>query len=179
MKRLLVLASGIAGLSITAAACSSTATPYGGATAPTTQAPAAAPGYGAATPPSTQAPPGGPVTTVAVGSTNAGTVLVNGQGRTLYLFEADTSGTSTCVSTGCVAEWPPFLAGGTPQPAGGLVATALGTTARADGTRQVTYDGHPLYLFAGDTKAGSANGRGLDDNGGLWYPVRSNGTAVR
>jgi predicted lipoprotein with Yx(FWY)xxD motif len=155
--------SGVAGLSLAAAACS------------------AGVGYGAGKGPGAQAPPGvaaQPATTVALGSTNRGEFLVDGRGRTLYLFEADAHGTSACVSPACVAEWPPLTAVGALSASGGLVAAGLGTTSRPDGTHQVTYDGHPLYRFAGDVQAGTANGQGLDDNGGLWYPVRTDGTAA-
>jgi len=163
MRRFMTAMSGVAGLSLAAAACS------------------AGVGYGAGGGPSAQPPPGGavqPATTVAVGTTNRGQFLVDGRGRTLYLFEADAHGTSVCVSAGCVAEWPPLTAVGTLRASGGLTAAGLGATSRSNGTRQVTYDGHPLYRFAGDVQAGTANGQGLDDNGGLWYPVRTDGTAA-
>jgi predicted lipoprotein with Yx(FWY)xxD motif len=118
--------------------------------------------------------PSPPPTTVAPGSTSLGSVLVDNQGRMLYLFEADADGTSACTSPGAVAEWPPLLTTGPPQATGGLTASALGTTTRRDGARQVTDDGHPL--FAGDTQPGAMGGQGINDNGGLWYPVRADGT---
>jgi predicted lipoprotein with Yx(FWY)xxD motif len=104
--------------------------------------------------------------------------LVDSQGRSLYLFEADTNGKSTCTSAGCVAEWPPLIAAGTAHVGAGLAANQLGTTTRPDGHQQVSYDGHPLYYFAGDTQAGVTGGQGLNDNGGLWYVVHTDGTPV-
>jgi predicted lipoprotein with Yx(FWY)xxD motif len=166
MKRSLMSMSTLAGVTIAAAACSG-----GGGS-----------GYGtaAASPPTTAAPaaPAVPPTTVALGTTSLGPVLVDHQGRTLYLFEADTNGRSACNSPACVAEWPPLTTGGAPQATGGLMAGALGTTTRHDGTKQVTYAGHPLYLFAGDSQPGATGGQGINDNGGLWYAVHTDGTAA-
>jgi predicted lipoprotein with Yx(FWY)xxD motif len=140
-------------------------------------------GYGtAASPPSSSSAAAGalvaPPTTVALGNTDLGSVLVDGRGRTLYLFDADANGKSACTSPGCAAEWPPLTTAGAPEATGGLMASGLGTTTRPDGTRQVTYDGHPLYFFAGDSQPGMTGGQGIDDNGGLWYAVRTDGTAA-
>jgi predicted lipoprotein with Yx(FWY)xxD motif len=164
MKRSLMTLSSLAGVTVAAAACSGGGSGYGTAAPPPTSAAAGAPA----------APP----TTVALANTGLGSVLVDSQGRTLYLFEADANGKSSCTSPGCVAEWPPLTTTGAPQPTGGLVASALGTTARSDGSHQVTYDGHPLYLFAGDSQPGMTGGQGINDNGGLWYAVRTDGTAA-
>jgi predicted lipoprotein with Yx(FWY)xxD motif len=164
MKRLLMTLSTLAGATFAAAACS-----------------AGAGGYGTAAPPPTSAAAGSPAappTTIALGNTSLGSVLVDNAGRTLYLFEADTNGRSSCTSPGCVAEWPPLTTTSAPQASGGPAASALGTTARPDGTKQVTYDGHPLYLFAGDNQPGASGGQGINDNGGLWYAVRTDGTAA-
>ena len=117
-----------------------------------------------------------PATTLDLANSSLGQILADSRGRSLYLFEADTGTTSKCTSAGCVAEWPPFIAGGKPQVGAGLAANQLGTTTRADGQQQVTYSGHPLYYFAGDSQPGSTEGQGLNDNGGLWYVVRTDGT---
>ncbi len=165
MRRSFIKVPLVAGVALIAAACGSTATGYRGAASPTpTSAPVGAPA----------APP----TTVATETTGLGSVLVDGRGRALYLFEADTNGMSVCTSAGCVAEWPPLTTAGSPQAAGGLMAGALGTTTRPDGSRQVTYDGHPLYVFAGDVQPGQTSGQGINDNGGLWYAVRTDGHAA-
>jgi predicted lipoprotein with Yx(FWY)xxD motif len=163
MKRSLLLTSGLAGVALTAAACGGGGG-YGANSTTATTTPAVAVG---ATP-----------TTLAAGTSPLGQILVDGNGRSLYLFKADTSATSTCVSAGCVAEWPPFLAAPTPQAGAGLAANQLGTTTRADGRQQVTFAGHPLYYFAGDTTSGSTSGQGLNDNGGAWYVVHTDGTPV-
>lgn len=76
-----------------------------------------------------------------------GTILVDGKGRTLYLFEADKSTTSTC-NGGCATAWPPLLTSGSPSVGGSAKSGLLGTSKRSDGKTQVTYHGHPLYGYA-------------------------------
>jgi predicted lipoprotein with Yx(FWY)xxD motif len=107
-----------------------------------------------------------------------GTALVDGAGQTLYLFEADTAGMSTCTGA-CADVWPPLLAlGGMPNATGAVQASLLGDTQRADGTHQVTYNGHPLYYFAGDKGAGEAKGQDLHNFGGGWYVVTPAGDKI-
>ena len=164
MKRSLIAASAMAGTALLASACGGGPSVYGASsTAPSTGAAAA---------------PTATVTTLALADSTLGQILADSSGRSLYLFEADTGTTSTCTTAGCVAEWPPFLADGTPQVAAGLAANQLGTTSRPDGRQQVTYGGHPLYYFAGDSQPGSTAGQGLNDNGGPWYVVHADGTPV-
>ena len=103
-----------------------------------------------------------------------GKVLVDADGRTLYLFEADTGGTSTCTGD-CAQAWPPYTTDGKPTASSGADAALLGTVDRADGTAQVTYDGHPLYLFSGDSGPGEANGNGIDKFGAEWYALTPSG----
>jgi predicted lipoprotein with Yx(FWY)xxD motif len=79
--------------------------------------------------------------------------LADRQGRAMYLFEADKGSTSTCTGA-CAAAWPPVTASAMPMAGGGVSQSMLGTTKRADGTEQLTYNGHPLYYFAADTGAG-------------------------
>jgi predicted lipoprotein with Yx(FWY)xxD motif len=168
MKRSLIATSGMAGAALLAAGCSGGGGGYGG-------------GYGASNaPPTTGAGAARPATatTLDLASSNLGQILADSNGRSLYLFEADTGTNSTCTSPGCVAEWPPLIANGTPAVGAGLPANELGTTPRADGHHQVTYAGHPLYYFAGDTQPGTTGGQGLNDNGGLWYVVHTDGTPV-
>jgi predicted lipoprotein with Yx(FWY)xxD motif len=161
MKRSLIATSGVAALALLATACGS-----GGA-------------YGSSkAPPTTGAGPTATATTLGLANSTLGPILADGSGRSLYLFEADTKSTSTCTSPGCVAEWPPFTAAGTPRVAGGLAVDQLGTTTRSDSREQVTYGGHPLYYFAGDSQPGSTAGQGLTDNGGEWYVVHADGTPV-
>ncbi len=114
---------------------------------------------------------------VQLAGSKLGKILVDGRGRTLYLFEADKSGKSACTGP-CAGTWPPFTAAA-PSAGNGLDGGALATTARTDGTQQVTYHGHPLYYYAGDgTTAGSTKGENLDTFGGAWYVVDGAGKAV-
>ncbi len=109
--------------------------------------------------------------TIAVSnSAGIGDILVDSKGRTLYLFEADSDGKSTC-SGACAQAWPPVTSKGQPTAGGGVDASKLGTTTRDDGSVQVTYAGHPLYLYAGDSGPGQANGNGSDAFGAEWYAL--------
>jgi predicted lipoprotein with Yx(FWY)xxD motif len=107
-----------------------------------------------------------------------GTALVDAGGRALYLFEADQGSTSTCNGP-CAQIWPPLLIdGGAPTVAGDVQASLLGSTARDDGTQQITYNGHPLYYFTGDKKPGETRGQGLDRFGGPWYVLTPAGNKI-
>ena len=131
---------------------------------------------GAATTPSTTTTSGRPGT-VNVANGDLGTILVNAQGRTLYLFQKDTGTTSECTGA-CATAWPPLHANGKPTVGGGATASMVGTTQRSDGATQVTYNGHPLYLFSGDTQAGETTGEGSTAFGGAWYAVSPAGDQV-
>ncbi len=98
-------------------------------------------------------------------------VLTNARGYTLYWFAPDTPGKSTCYGT-CAAYWPPLT--GRPI-AGPGVTGKVGTIGRTGGGTQVTYDGHPLYTYVGDSAPGQATGNGVDLNGGFWYEVAASG----
>ena len=97
------------------------------------------------------------------------TVLTNAQGLTLYWFAPDSPAASRCTGS-CAAYWPPVA--GTPK-AGPRITGKLGTIRRPGGAAQATYDGHPLYTYAGDSAPGQARGNNLDLNGGFWYEVRA------
>jgi predicted lipoprotein with Yx(FWY)xxD motif len=116
-------------------------------------------------------------TKVGVASSKLGRILVDGRGRTLYLFARDRNGKSAC-SGACTAYWPPLLASGKPHAVAGAKASLLGTTRRADGRMQVTYRHHPLYRFSGDTSRGLTTGQGLDDFGGEWWAVSPAGSKI-
>ena len=115
--------------------------------------------------------------TVKVASTGLGKILVGSNGLTLYLFEADKGATSNC-SGACAAAWPPLVTNGKPTAGGGVNASLLGTTTRSDGTTQVTYNGHPLYRFASDTKPGDTTGQGVNGFGALWYVLSPAGGSI-
>jgi predicted lipoprotein with Yx(FWY)xxD motif len=114
---------------------------------------------------------------VAVANSGLGRILVDGRGRTLYLFEKDKHGKSAC-SGNCAGFWPPLIASGKPRATAGAKASLLGTTKRADGRLQVTYNHHPLYTFVKDTRKGQANGEGIDAFGAEWYAVSAAGAKV-
>jgi predicted lipoprotein with Yx(FWY)xxD motif len=98
-------------------------------------------------------------------------VVTNSAGKTLYWFAPDTSTTSKCTGS-CSTYWPPVTG---PVTAGSGVTGTLSTITRPDGTKQATYDGHPLYTYVGDTAAGQAKGNGLNLSGGLWYEMTVSG----
>lgn len=106
-----------------------------------------------------------------------GQILVDGNGRTLYLFEADKGSSSTCYGD-CAAYWPPLLTGGPPMPGTGVNASLLGTTKRTDGTTEVTYGGHPLYYVVTDHNPGDATGQAVSNFGAAWYVVGTNGNKI-
>jgi predicted lipoprotein with Yx(FWY)xxD motif len=133
-------------------------------------------GYGSGGAAPTSNPPSG-VATVTTASTKLGMILVDGSGRTLYLFEKDQPNQSAC-SGACVAAWPVDPSSGTPKAGGGVKASLLGTISRSDNTTQVTYNHHPLYYYSGDSGAGQQNGQGLDAFGAAWFVVAPNGAKV-
>ena len=106
-----------------------------------------------------------------------GKVLVGSNGRTMYLFEGDKSGTSAC-SGACAAAWPPVTASGTPKAGSGINQAQLVAIKRPNGTMQLAYHGHPLYYFTADTAAGTAHGQGLKAFGSDWYVINASGSEV-
>jgi predicted lipoprotein with Yx(FWY)xxD motif len=117
------------------------------------------------------------VATVSASRTSLGMILVDGSGRTLYLFEKDQPNQSACAGA-CVAAWPVDQSSGAPKAGNGVTASLLGTIKRSDNTTQVTYNQHPLYYFARDSAAGQHNGQGVDAFGAKWYAVGPAGSAV-
>jgi predicted lipoprotein with Yx(FWY)xxD motif len=114
---------------------------------------------------------------VKVANTGLGKVLVDSRGRTLYLFTKDSGSKSTCTGA-CASAWPPLLADGKTTVGGGANASLVGTTTRSGSTPQVTYNGHPLYLFVKDQSSGDTNGEGLSAFGGSWFAVSPAGNQV-
>jgi predicted lipoprotein with Yx(FWY)xxD motif len=150
-------AGGLAMLAAAAAGCGG-----GGATAASSAPPKTASGQAA---------------TVGISNTGIGQILVNSQGRTLYLFKAD-QGTKSACTGACAGAWPPLLVKGNPTLANDVNASLVGTATRPEGARQLTYNGHPLYLFAQDRKAGETNGQGVSAFGAAWFALNSAGTQV-
>ena len=106
-----------------------------------------------------------------------GDILVGPNGHTLYVFLKDTGPKSSC-SGACASDWPPLTTTGKLTTAGGVSTSALKTERRSDGTMQVTFDGHPLYYYAGDQKAGDTTGQGLNQFGAAWYVLAANGNKI-
>jgi predicted lipoprotein with Yx(FWY)xxD motif len=119
----------------------------------------------------------GHAATVGVASTGLGRILVDSKGRTVYLFKRDAGTKSACFGA-CAGAWPPVRASGTPTVAGGAKASLVGTTRRSDGAPQVTYSGHPLYLFSGDQEPGQTTGQGVKAFGAAWFAVSAAGSQV-
>lgn len=107
-----------------------------------------------------------------------GTVLAAGPKKlTVYLFEGDKGSASSC-SGACAGAWPPVTTSGAPQSSTSAVAGDLGTITRSDGTKQVTYKGHPLYYFVKDKDAGDAYGQGVKAFGASWYVLAPSGSKI-
>ena len=153
--RMLLALLAVAAAAVVLAACSSSATSSGS---------------GGSSSSSSAAATAGSLKTATIGGA---TVLTNASGFTLYSFAPDTPTTSNCNGT-CAQNWPPVKG---PATASGVTGT-FGTIKRSDGSVQATFDGHPLYTFAGDTAAGQAKGNGLNVNGGLWHEITTSGTAA-
>ena len=157
MTRRIFTAAGAAGLALLATACGSSATSPSAASAPSSTTSASS------------APQGTAVAVLSTDATSLGTVLTNAKGFTVYWFAKDTPTSSACTGA-CAAAWPPVI--GMPQVAAGVFLTGkLGEIRRPNGTMQATYDGHPLYLFAGDSAPRQVSGNGVDGFGALWYAI--------
>jgi predicted lipoprotein with Yx(FWY)xxD motif len=114
---------------------------------------------------------------ISIRSTALGKTLVDANGRTLYLFEGDRTGVST-LSAGGAAVWPRFVSAGRVKAENGAQAALIGTTTSPTGVRQVTYEGHPLYYYVGDSSPGSTRGQRLNEFGALWYVLGPSGNAI-
>jgi predicted lipoprotein with Yx(FWY)xxD motif len=115
--------------------------------------------------------------TLRLAALKPGKALVDAQGRTLYLFEADKHDASTC-NGACASIWPPATATGGTVAGPGITASKIGTTKRSDGSSQLTYNGHPLYRYAADTSTGDVNGQGLNQFGAKWYVLNAGGAKI-
>jgi predicted lipoprotein with Yx(FWY)xxD motif len=114
---------------------------------------------------------------LALSRSNLGSILVDNRGRTLYLFEKNKRGKSSCDGA-CATYWPPLLTRGVPDAERGVKQSLLGVTRRASGVTQVTYAGHPLYRFVGDAKPGETSGQNSHAFGADWYVVSSAGKKI-
>jgi predicted lipoprotein with Yx(FWY)xxD motif len=158
MRIRIVAAAGVAAVVMGAAACSSSSSGTGaGSGTPSSASGAAGSGAGLKT-----------------ATINGVSVVTNAQGFTLYSFAPDTATASKCTGA-CAQIWPPVTG---PAAAGQGVTGALGTITRSDGSKQVTYNGHPLYTYTADTAAGQAKGNGLNVDGGVWHEVTASGQSA-
>jgi predicted lipoprotein with Yx(FWY)xxD motif len=156
MNRLVTLAVGAGAFAAVAAGCGSSSTTSSPSSTPTSP-PASATG----------------AATVKTASSPLGQIVVDGSGRTLYEFKADTGTTPTCTGS-CASTWPPDLTAGQPHETG--LNGTLGTTPRTDlHATQVTLDGHPLYYYSGDAAPGDVNGQGIMST---WFAVNPSGTTI-
>ena len=121
----------------------------------------------------------GPARAAVISTTKGkdGTYLAGAGGRALYLWLGDDNGKSNC-SGDCDMSWPPVTTNGAPTPSGAVTASGLGTITRSDGTKQVTYKGHPLYYFVVDSGPGTTKGQGSDSFGARWWLVAPSGAAI-
>jgi predicted lipoprotein with Yx(FWY)xxD motif len=167
--RLAAGVGGAVGAALLVAACSSggssSAAPAGSSPAAAAPSSAAASGSGSG------------ATVIKTASSSGNTFLTDGSGRAVYLWVKDTGGTSACTGA-CAGAWPPVTTTGTATASGSAKSSDLGTITRSDGTKQVTYDGHPLYYFSGDTGSGTATGQGSDGFGAKWWLVAPTGSDV-
>jgi predicted lipoprotein with Yx(FWY)xxD motif len=174
LKIPLLVAFALLAAALLAAGCGSSST---NAASGSTSSKSSGGGYGAPAASATTTMPASGSATIASRMTSLGQILVDGNGMTIYLFEKDKGTTSMCDGS-CAKFWPPVTTSGAPKAGSGVTAAKLGTTKRADGTTEVTYNGHPLYLYAGDKNPGDVTGQGLNAFGALWYVVSPAGNEV-
>jgi predicted lipoprotein with Yx(FWY)xxD motif len=125
---------------------------------------------------SSSAPAAASASGIKTVSTSHGTVLASSAGHTLYWFAIDTPAKSNCNGQ-CASYWPPVPASAKAA-AGVSLPDAFGSVKRDDGSRQLSYDGHPLYTYTGDTAAGQVNGNGISASGGLWWAMTPSGAKL-
>jgi predicted lipoprotein with Yx(FWY)xxD motif len=169
----------VAAVALTVAAC--------GSSSSSSSSPASSPnpasssnGYGGSTASSgSNASSGSSSSAVAISTAKGpdGVHLTGESGKALYLWVADSNGKSVC-SGACAQAWPPVTVKSMPKASGNAVSSDLGTISRSDGTKQVTYKGHPLYYYVGDTRSGTISGQGSDGFGAKWWLVTPKGTAI-
>ena len=163
----------LAGVALLVAACgsSTSSSPASTSTSTTTGA------GSASAPAATGSEAAARTVSIATAAGPHGTFLAGAGGRALYLWDGDHGARSSC-SGACAQAWPPLLAKSAPHARGAVRASDLGTITRAGATRQVTYKGHPLYYFAGDTGAGTTAGQGSSEFGAKWWLVGPAGSAI-
>jgi predicted lipoprotein with Yx(FWY)xxD motif len=115
--------------------------------------------------------------TVKVAASRYGPILVDGHGRTLYLFTHDAAGTSRCAGT-CARAWPPYIVASGGRAGDGAHTSLVAITRRTDGSSQLIYDRHPLYYYIGDRSPGEILCQDVEEYGGHWWVVSPAGAAI-
>lgn len=169
----LALNGAIAAAAVLLVACGS----YGSSAYGVSTSPSSNGRYPGATSPPAGAPEPPAATTIALRNSALGPILVDGSGRTLYLFEADRKDMSSCDGA-CASVWPPLVAHGAPVAAAGVNQSLLTTTTRNDGSLEVVYNGHPLYHFVSDKQAGDITGEAITSFGADWYVLSAAGGKI-
>ncbi len=164
-------AAALAAFALTVSACGSSGSSSAAAGSTPAATASSAASSAAASSPAASSPGVSGGATLAVRTIGGQQVVTNSAGFTLYWFAPDTSTTSKCTGS-CATYWPPVKG---PATAESGVTGKLGTITRSDGTKQATYDGHPLYTYAADTAPGQNKGNGLNVSGGLWYEMTVSG----
>ncbi|MFC6598650.1 hypothetical protein [Kitasatospora paranensis] len=175
-RRAALFAASGAAVAALVAGCGSSGSSGSGSAASTVPAAPSAPSSGSGTATGSGTGQSTGATVLKTASSAYGTIVTDGNGFTLYRFDHDTASppASNC-NGGCATLWPPVVAtGGTPQ-LKGIDAKLVSTVTRADGTRQVTLNGWPLYRYSQDSKPGDTKGQGF---GGIWFVTAPNGSKI-
>ena len=120
--------------------------------------------------------------TLALRQTKLGKILVNGRGRTLYMFAADKRNKDNCITrtaSDCLHVWPALATSGKPVAKAGVKPSLIGTIKLSNGQTQVTYAGHPLYTYIADSRAGQMFGEGVLQSGARWYVLNGAGNVIK
>jgi predicted lipoprotein with Yx(FWY)xxD motif len=169
------LAAAAAATAVLLAGCGSSSTSSTGSSSASTAAGAATPNTAAAPTTTAATAPG---ITVETKKAKLGTILAAGPKKlTVYEFEADKGSASACTGA-CAKAWPPVTTTGAATAAGAAMSADVSTITRSDGTKQVTYKGHPLYFFAKDGDSGDAYGEGSHAFGAGWYVLKPSGAKI-
>jgi predicted lipoprotein with Yx(FWY)xxD motif len=172
------LAPLVGALAVALGACGGSDSAPATSAPPATTTSAAAPEAAPATTTRETASKPAKTTPVKTGPSPYGRILTDGKGHTLYLFTREKTATSQCYGA-CAKAWPPLIARGKPVARGAAKQSLLGTTRRRDGSRQVTYGGHPVYYYVGETKPAQVLCQNVDEFGGTWLVVSPSGAAIR
>lgn len=166
----------VAVVALTVAACGSSSGSSSSASSAATPV-SSSNGYGGTNVANTSSAPSGSAVAISTAKGPDGTYLTGASGKAIYLWVADSHNKSVCTGA-CAQAWPPVTVKSTPTASGGAVSSDLGTISRSNGIKQVTYQGHPLYYYVGDTHSGTITGQGSNGFGAKWWLVTPKGMAI-